>query len=72
LPLALAAAIAFPATAFAADSGKTPRIVVTGEGEATVAPDIALLSLSVMREAETARAALDANNDALAAVIAAM
>jgi uncharacterized protein YggE len=72
LPLALAAAIAFPATAFAADSGKTPRIVVTGEGEATVAPDIALLSLSVMREAETARAALDANNDAMAAVIAAM
>jgi uncharacterized protein YggE len=57
--------------AAAADSAKTPRIVVTGEGEAAVAPDIALLSLSVMREAKTARAALDANNDAMAAVIAA-
>jgi uncharacterized protein YggE len=72
LPLALAAAIAFPAVASAADSTRTPRIVVTGEGEASVAPDIALLSLSVMREAKTARAALDANNDAMAAVIAAM
>ncbi|TIP23504.1 MAG: SIMPL domain-containing protein, partial [Mesorhizobium sp.] len=32
----------------------------------------AILTLSVMREAKTARAALDANNDAMAAVIAAM
>ncbi|TIN36990.1 MAG: SIMPL domain-containing protein, partial [Mesorhizobium sp.] len=46
--------------------------VVTGEGEATAAPDLALLTLSVMREAKTARAALDANNDAMASVIAAM
>ena len=72
LPLALAAAIAFPAMAGAADSLPPPRIVVSGEGQATVAPDLALLSLSVMREAKTARAALDANNDAMAAVIAAM
>lgn len=72
LPLALAAAIAFPAIASAADPAKTPRIVVTGEGEASIAPDIALLSLSVLREAKTARAALDANNDAMAAIIAAM
>ncbi|MET2830884.1 SIMPL domain-containing protein [Mesorhizobium shangrilense] len=72
LPLALAASIAFPAMAGAADSLPPPRIVVTGEGEATTPPDLALLSLSVMREAKTARAALDANNDAMAAVIAAM
>jgi uncharacterized protein YggE len=72
LPLALAASLAFPAMASAADSAKAPRIVVSGEGEAAIAPDIALLSLSVMREAKTARAALDANNDAMAAVIAAM
>ncbi|PDQ21714.1 hypothetical protein CN311_07805 [Mesorhizobium sanjuanii] len=72
LPLALAAAIAFPAVAGAADTQPPPRIVVSGEGEATVAPDLALLTLSVMREAKTARAALDANNDAMAAVIAAM
>ncbi|PTE07038.1 SIMPL domain-containing protein [Mesorhizobium helmanticense] len=72
LPLALAAAIAFPAVAGAADTQPPPRIVVSGEGQATVAPDLALLTLSVMREAKTARAALDANNDAMAAVIAAM
>jgi uncharacterized protein YggE len=73
LPLALAAAIALPAAAArAAEPVPPPRIIVSGEGEATVAPDMALLSLSVMREAKTARAALDANNDAMAAVIAAM
>lgn len=72
LPLALAAAMAFPAMASAADSPPPPRIIVSGEGQSTVAPDLALLTLSVMREAKTARAALDANNDAMAAVIAAM
>ncbi len=72
LPLVLAASLAFPAVASAADWTKVPRIIVSGEGEASVAPDIALLSLAVMREAKTARAALDANNDAMAAVIAAM
>lgn len=49
-----------------------PRIVVTGEGESTVAPDMALLSLAVMREAKTAREALDANNAAMKEVIDAM
>lgn len=70
--LALAASLTLPGAAFAQTSPQPPRIVVTGEGEATVAPDIALLSLSVMREAATAREALDSNNDAMAAVIAAM
>ncbi|MBD0414634.1 SIMPL domain-containing protein [Oryzicola mucosus] len=75
LALALAAAIALPASLAHAQAPvppQQPRIVVTGEGEATAAPDLALLSLSVMREAKTAREALDANNDAMAAVIAAM
>ncbi|RUM95491.1 SIMPL domain-containing protein [Pseudaminobacter arsenicus] len=72
LPLALAAAFAFPALAASAAEPLPPRIVVTGEGEKAVAPDMALLSLSVMREAKTAREALSANNDAMAAVIAAM
>jgi len=67
-----AAAAALPAVASAADSRVSPRIVVSGEGEATLAPDVAVLTLSVMREAKTAREALDANNDAMAAVIAAM
>ncbi|MFD9898298.1 SIMPL domain-containing protein [Mesorhizobium sp. NPDC059025] len=72
LPLALAAAVAMPAIASAAETPQPLRIIVSGEGEATVAPDLALLSLSVMREAKTAREALNANNDAMAAVIAAM
>lgn len=72
LALALGASLALPFAAFAADADMTPRIVVTGEGEATVAPDLALLSLAVMREAKTAREALDANNTAMADVIKAM
>src|SRR5690606_5930112 len=42
------------------------------EGEVAIAPDLAIVSLSVMREAETARAALDDANGAVAAVIAAL
>lgn len=71
LPLALALALAAPALAAAAEL-PFPRLTVVGEGESTIAPDVALLSLSVMREAPTARDALSANNDAMAAVIAAM
>ncbi len=71
LPLTLALALAIPVAAQAADQ-PPPRIVVVGEGESTIAPDMALLSLSVMREAATAREALTANNDAMAAVISAM
>lgn len=72
VPLLVAAALAFPVAAFAQETPRTPRIIVTGEGEMAVAPDMAILSLAVMREAETARAALDQNNEAMAAVIAAM
>ena len=50
----------------------TPRIIVSGEGEAAAAPDMALISLTVLREADTARAALDAHNKAMADVLAAM
>lgn len=71
LPLTLAMAIAVPAIAGAAEQ-LPPRITVIGEGESSIAPDMALLSLSVMREAATAREALSANNDAMAAVISAM
>ncbi|MEQ1943233.1 SIMPL domain-containing protein [Mesorhizobium sp. VNQ89] len=65
MALGLAAAIALPAAATAAETPIQPRIIVTGEGQASVAPDMALLSLSVMREAPTAREALDANNAAM-------
>ena len=49
-----------------------PRILVTGQGRADVAPDMAILSLIVTREADTARAALDSNSSAMEDVIAAL
>ncbi len=70
--LGLAAALALPTLARAAEPAQTPRIIVSGEGQAAVAPDLAILSLSVMREAKTAREALDANNAAMSEVIAAI
>lgn len=51
---------------------KPGTIAVTGTGEATVTPDMAMVTLVVLREAPTAREALDANNEAMAAVLAAM
>jgi uncharacterized protein YggE len=71
-PVALAAALILPLPALAQQPPERPRIVVTGEGEATVKPDMAVVGLSVMREAQTARAALDQNNEAMNAVIAAL
>ncbi|MEL6946791.1 MAG: SIMPL domain-containing protein, partial [Pseudomonadota bacterium] len=42
---------------------------ISATGNAKVAPDMATLTLSVVREAETAREALDANTTAMAAVL---
>lgn len=49
-----------------------PRIIVTGEGEASAAPDLALLSLSVMRQADTAGVALAESSAAMREVIGAL
>lgn len=49
-----------------------PRITVTGEGEVSVAPDMAIIGLTVLREADTARNALNANSAAMKEVIAAL
>ena len=46
-----------------------PRILVSGEGSVDLEPDMALLTLTVTREAETARAALDANSQAMNEVL---
>lgn len=54
------------------DGGPVPRILVTGEGSVDLAPDMAILSLTVTRQAETARGALDANSSAMKEVQAAM
>ena len=58
--------------AVSASEEPPPRILVTGEGSVDVAPDMAVLTLSVMREATTARAALTANSEAMAKVLEAM
>lgn len=66
-------ACALLAAAPAIAEEKSPGyIAVTGEAQSVQAPDMALLSLTVTRVADTARAALDANNQAMAAVIRAM
>ena len=70
LPLALALA-AVPISA-QAEQIQVPKIVVVGEGQSSIAPDLALLSLTVMREAKTAREALDASSAAMKQVIAAV
>lgn len=69
---AFAAALLFPVIAAAQSSEPTPRIVVNGEGEVSIAPDMAILNLTVLREAETARMAVSAGNEAMVAVIEAM
>ncbi|MBR0554993.1 SIMPL domain-containing protein [Ciceribacter sp. L1K23] len=70
----LAAAALFGLTAAAAPAlAETPReatVIVSGEGEATLTPDMAILTMAVVREAETAADALSANNEAMAAVLA--
>jgi uncharacterized protein YggE len=55
-----------------AEEPPVPRILVTGEGSVDVAPDMAVLTLSVMREAPTAREAVTANSAAMARVLDAM
>jgi len=59
-------------TAGADESNPPPRIVVTGQGSVDIAPDMAVLTLTVTRQAETARAALDANSSAMTEVQKAM
>ncbi len=50
-----------------------PRtLVVTGTGEATMKPDLAIASFTVLRSAETARAALDQASAAMSEVTAGM
>lgn len=59
---------------FAASSHheRLSTINVMGEGKVAIAPDIAAISVGVVREAKTARAALTANNNAMAKVLDAM
>lgn len=61
--------LAAPASAEEAQR-REATIMVSGEGKASVAPDMALISLSVVQEAATAAEALAANSKAMAEVLA--
>lgn len=70
-------ALSFASAPFqvAAEESVSPeprRIAVTGIGEAGARPDIAVTALTVLRTGETARAALDEANRAMADVVSAM
>lgn len=70
-----AAGIAMTAGALApamAQEMPVAKIMVSGTGIANVAPDMAVLSLTVVREAASAREALSANNAAMAEVLSQM
>ncbi len=69
--LALAGATLVPPANAYAEQTKS-IISVTGTGSATSVPDTAMITLGVKRQAKTARKALDQNNKAMAAVIAAL
>lgn len=60
---------AFVTPAFA-EEPREATVIVSGEGEAALTPDMAIVTMAVVREAATAAEALTANNEAMAAVIA--
>lgn len=69
LAAGLAAAMAVQAAPAMAETAK-PRITVTGEGRVDARPDMAVITLGVATQDETAAAALAANSARLAAVLA--
>ncbi|NSX86114.1 SIMPL domain-containing protein [Agrobacterium tumefaciens] len=72
---AMTAAAMMPLTAQVSAQEATPReatISVSGEGQSAIAPDMAILSFSVVKQAETAAAALTENSKALADVLKAL
>lgn len=52
--------------------GDRPRLSVVGEGEVHATPDMAVLTLGVVTEAETARGALVANTEAMSQIASAL
>ncbi|TDH34497.1 SIMPL domain-containing protein [Pseudohoeflea suaedae] len=64
---------AFVSSALAQEeAAKASVITVFAEGTASVVPDMAVINLTVLREADTAREALDANTAAMNEVLAAL
>ncbi|MGO7898898.1 SIMPL domain-containing protein [Rhizobium ruizarguesonis] len=69
----LALPLAAAAPAFAQEmKPREPVISVTGDGESSIAPDMAVVNLAVVKQAKTAREALDENNKAMNDVLAAL
>ncbi len=60
------------AVAWSDEQGPYPRILVTGQGSVDLVPDMAVLALTVRREAETAHDALEASSSAMHDVLTAM
>lgn len=66
-------ALGFVTNMASAQNFDTRSIInVSATGDAAIAPDLAYLTLAVMRESATAREALSTNNAAMAEVLAAM
>ncbi|MBY5521754.1 SIMPL domain-containing protein [Rhizobium leguminosarum] len=69
----LALPLAAAAPAFAQEAKpREPVISVTGDGESSVAPDMAVVNLAVVKQAKTAREALDENNKTMNDVLTAL
>lgn len=51
---------------------REPVVRVSAQGEASIAPDIAIVSFSVVRNSNTAQVAMDQNSQAMNAVMAAL
>jgi uncharacterized protein len=69
---ALALAVLLAASPASAQAVPPPTISVTGEAQLSVAPDFAQIDGGVTTEARTAREASEANNKAMAAILAAL
>jgi uncharacterized protein YggE len=66
----LAASLSTAAAGLPALADDEPRtLTLTGRAEVKAAPDMAVISAGTVSEAETARAALSANNEAMASVL---
>lgn len=72
IPAAIALSLGTAISAFAQDKEPSPRLTVMGEGVVAAAPDMAILTLGVIRQADTAAEAVTSNNAAMTEVINAM
>ncbi len=66
----IATAMTLTSAAAALAEDPVPQIIVTGEGRVEARPDMAMVSLGVTTEAETAAAALEENSKRMAEVLA--